>query len=274
MQHVRSAIWNGLLLLLFGFVAIHMGSCSSAPRLESIAVTPANPNVPKGLTQQLKATGTYSNGSTRDLTQSASWASSATNIVMVVSGGLASTVTTGTATIQASQGAVTGSTNFTVASAAVASIAVVPANPGSLSGVSSSGITIPQGVPVQLTATATLTDNGIQDVTGSVAWNSTAANVASITPAGVVTGLSTGQTAIQATLGTVQGSSNLTVDSAALVEVVVTPQNPSISDSGATQPFAAAGYFSDGTNIDVTSLAVWSSTNAQVASVNSTAPAQ
>ena len=52
-------------------------------------------------------------------------------------------------------------------------------------------------------------------------WNATATNVASITPAGVVTGLMTGQAAIQATLGTVQGSSNLTVDSAALVEVVV-----------------------------------------------------
>ena len=123
---------------------------------------------------------------------------------------------------------------------------------------------------MQLVATATLTDKSTQDVTSGVTWNSTATNVASITPAGVVTGLMTGQAAIQATLGTVQGSSNLTVDSAALVEVVVTPQNPSISDSGSTQPFVAAGYFSDGSNVDVTSQVVWSSTNAQVASVNGT----
>jgi hypothetical protein len=32
--------------------------------------------------------------------------------------------------------------------------------------------------------------------------------------------------------------------------------------------FAAAGHFSDGSSFDVTSLAVWSSTNSQVASVN------
>ena len=263
-------IWKALLLLLFGFVAIHIGSCSSSPRLESIAVTPPNGDVSKGLTQQFKATGTYSNGSTQDLSQTASWTSSDTTIVTIAAGGLATTVATGTATNQASQGTVTGSTKFTIASAAVVSIAVAPANPGSLSTSSSSGITIPQGVPVQLAATATLTDQSTQDVTGGVTWNSTATNVASITPAGVVTGLMTGQAAIQATLGTVQGSSNLTVDSAALVEVVVTPQNPSISDSGATQPFAAAGYFSDGSNVDVTAQVVWSSTNAQVASVNGT----
>ena len=267
-------MWKAFLRLFFGFMAIYVGiyvgSCSSPPRLESIAVTPPNGDVSKGLTQQFKATGTYSNGSTRDLSQSVSWTSSDTTIVTVAAGGLATTVATGTATIQASQGTVTGSTKLTVASAAIVSIAVAPANPAPLSTSSSSGITIPQGVPVQLAATATLTDQSTQDVTGSVTWNSTATNVASITPAGVVTGLMTGQAAIQATLGTVQGSSNLDVDSAALVEVVVTPQNPSISDSAATQPFAAAGYFSDGSNVDVTSVVVWSSTNAQVASVNAT----
>ena len=253
MQRGGDVTWKTFLRLFFGFMAIYIGSCSSSPRLESIAVTPPNGDVSKGLTQQFKATGTYSNGSTQDLSQSASWTSSDTTIVTIAAGGLATTVATGTATIQASQGTVTGSTKFTVASAAVVSIAVAPANPGSLSTSSSSGVTIPQGVPVQLAATATLTDQSTQDVTGGVTWNSTATNVASITPAGVVTGLMTGQAAIQATLGTVQGSSNLTVDSAALVEVVVTPQNPSISDSGATQPFAAAGYFSDGSNVDVTS---------------------
>ena len=274
MQRRGDVIWKAFLRLFFGFMAIYIGiyvgSCSSPPRLESIAVTPPNGDVSKGLTQQFKATGTYSNGSTRDLSQSVSWTSSDTNIVTIAAGGLATTVATGTTTIKASQGTVTGSTKFTVSSAAVASIAVAPANPGSLSTSSSSGITIPQGVPVQFAATATLTDKSTQDVTSGVTWNSTATNVASITPAGVVTGLMTGQASIQATLGTVQGSSNLTVDSAALVEVVVTPQNPSISDSGATQPFAAAGYFSDGSNVDVTSQVVWSSTNAQVASVKST----
>ena len=155
MQRGGDVIWKTFLRLFFGFIAIYVGSCSSPPRLESIAVTPSNGDVSKGLTQQFKATGTYSNGSTRDLSQSVSWTSSDTTIVTIAAGGLATTVATGTATIQASQRAVSGSTNLTVTSAAVASIAVAPASPGSLSTASSSGVTIPQGVPVQFAATAT-----------------------------------------------------------------------------------------------------------------------
>src|SRR5262249_56712675 len=40
----------------------------TAAALQSIAVTPANPSVAKGLTQQFTATGTYSDSSTQNLT--------------------------------------------------------------------------------------------------------------------------------------------------------------------------------------------------------------
>jgi len=38
--------------------------------LSSLQVTPANPSIPAGLTQAFKAIGTFSNGSTQDLTAS------------------------------------------------------------------------------------------------------------------------------------------------------------------------------------------------------------
>jgi hypothetical protein len=62
---------------------------------------------------------------------------------------------------------------------------------------------------------------------------------------------------------------SLTVSTAVLSELVVSPQNPSISDASVAQAFRAVGYFSDGSNIDLTSVAAWSSTNAQVAAVGS-----
>ena len=40
----------------------------TAATLQSIAVTPANPSIAKGLTQQFTATGTYSDSSTQNLT--------------------------------------------------------------------------------------------------------------------------------------------------------------------------------------------------------------
>ena len=46
-----------------------------APTLQSIAVTPANPSIAAGTTQQFSATGTYSDASTADLTGSVTWSS-------------------------------------------------------------------------------------------------------------------------------------------------------------------------------------------------------
>ena len=264
MRRVRDVIIKGSLLLLFGFIAIHIASCSSGSRLESIAVTPASQDIPKGSTQQFKATGTYSGNSTRDLTAMVSWSSSAPNVIGISATGLATALAAGTATIQASQAGVSGSVNFTVTSPVVASIAVGPANPSALS-----GMTIPQGIPIQFAATATYTDKSTQDVTSSVTWSSTVPNVASITATGVVTGVGTGNAAIQATLDSVVGASNLSVSAVALGQLVVSPQNPSISDAAVTLPMKSVGYFSDGSTIDLTALATWSSSNVQVATVGS-----
>src|ERR1700757_4356626 len=200
MQRQGEMTWKGLSLLLFGFIAIHIGSCSSAPKLEAITVTPASQDIPAGSTQQFKATGTYTNRSTKDLTQTVMWSTSAADVVTIAATGLATAHATGTATIQAVQAGITGSTNLTVSSAAVASIAVAPATPGSLPS-GGSGVSLPQGVPVQFIATGTNTDGSTTDITNSVTWGSTAPNVASITSTGVVTGVSAGTTTIQATLG-------------------------------------------------------------------------
>ncbi len=41
----------------------------TAATLQSIAVTPANPSIAKGVTQQFTATGTYSDSSTANVTR-------------------------------------------------------------------------------------------------------------------------------------------------------------------------------------------------------------
>jgi hypothetical protein len=61
----------------------------------SIAVTPANPTIDINATQQFTATGTYSNGSTQNLTSVVSWASAAPTVATIGTGGLASAVAAG-----------------------------------------------------------------------------------------------------------------------------------------------------------------------------------
>ena len=52
------------------------GGGSTSSTLVSIAVTPANPRIALGTTQQFIATGAFSDNTTQDLTASAAWSSS------------------------------------------------------------------------------------------------------------------------------------------------------------------------------------------------------
>lgn len=87
---------------------------SQAVSLTSIAVTPANPTLQIGLTQQFTATGTYSNGTTSIITRSAIWTSSDSTVATVNSGGLATGVAAGNVTISATSGNVSGQPALTV----------------------------------------------------------------------------------------------------------------------------------------------------------------
>jgi hypothetical protein len=82
--------------------------------LTSVAVTPANPSIAAGSTQQFTATGTYSNATTQDITSSASWTSSAPSIATVSNAGLATALCPGSTSIAASLSSVSGQTSLTV----------------------------------------------------------------------------------------------------------------------------------------------------------------
>ena len=90
-----------------------MGSVASASiplnvttaTLKSIAVAPAAPTIGLNATQQFSATGTYSDGTTQDISGIVLWASSNTSAATInASGGLAIGVSAGTAQITATQG--------------------------------------------------------------------------------------------------------------------------------------------------------------------------
>ena len=91
---------------------------TGGPGLVSIAVTPANPSISVGGTEQFTATGTYSDSSTQNLTTTATWSSLATSVATISntsgSQGLATPTGIGTATIEATSGTISGSTTLTV----------------------------------------------------------------------------------------------------------------------------------------------------------------
>ncbi len=118
-------------------VAFRTASGGGGPILVSIAVTPVNPSISTGNQQQFTATGTYSDGSRQNLTNSVTWTSSVPSVATISSSGLATGVATGSTTIQAASGSIYGSTNLTITrpanftvSASPASLSIVQGNPG------------------------------------------------------------------------------------------------------------------------------------------------
>ena len=172
----------------------------TAAALVSIAVTPTNPSIAKGTMQPITATGTYSDGSTQNLTSTVIWTSSSTSVATVTGSGVASGVGVGASTIQAASASVTGSTALTVTAPVLNAIAVSPANSS-----------IPNGTTEQFTATGSYSDGSTQNLTNSVTWGSSNTSVATINSTGLATAAGTGNTTISAFSGSVSASTTLTV---------------------------------------------------------------
>jgi 6-phosphogluconolactonase (cycloisomerase 2 family) len=90
----------------------------TAPTLESVAVTPANPALELGANQSFVATGTLTDGTTQDLTEVATWASSEAAVLRInnTAGwvGVGNTRGPGEASVTATMGSITGTTVATV----------------------------------------------------------------------------------------------------------------------------------------------------------------
>src|SRR5258708_7736768 len=92
------------ILFAFTFTALGLGGCSSGKSLtlSSLQVTPANASVAEGSQQQFTATGTFSDGSTQDLTKNVRWSSSDRSAVTIDPPALAPPLSLGRPVIPAS----------------------------------------------------------------------------------------------------------------------------------------------------------------------------
>ncbi len=222
-------------------------------------MAPASPSVAKGLAQQFAATGTYTDGSTANLTSQVTWASATHSVASISSTGLAQSLATGTTNITAALGSVTSPTDtLTVTAAALTSIAVTPASPS-----------IAKGLTQQFTATGTYTDGTTANLTSQVTWASATPSVATISSTGLAQSLATGTTNITASLGSVTSPTDtLTVTAAALTSIAVAPASPSVA-KGLTEQFSATGTYTDGSTANLTTQVTWASATPAVATINS-----
>jgi hypothetical protein len=177
----------GVLILI---AAIGLVSTACSPKLSSIVVTPSTPGrLIVGSTQSFTAIGTYSNGSTHDITNSVDWTSAATGTAAVDGNGLATSISNGTTNISASKdGIISPAVVLTVIS--LSSITVTPASPDILAVASTQ----------QFTATATYSDGSAKDITTQVTWVSSDSAIAALSSTGSATAIAKGNSNITASM--------------------------------------------------------------------------
>jgi uncharacterized protein YjdB len=213
------------------------------------------------------ATGIYTDGTTRDVTDEVTWSSSNATVATVSnaggSRGLASTGGVGSVTITATLDGKSGSTTFTVSRADLVTIAVSP-----------DGSELAKGTSRAFTALGLLTDGTRQDLTGQVTWSSSNGSVATVSNTagsrGRVDAVGVGNATISASLAGVSGSVLLEVSAATLVSIDVSPFAPSIAKGTALQ-LTALGNYSDSSTQDLTSQVTWSTSNEAIAAVSNAA---
>jgi uncharacterized protein YjdB len=226
----------------------------NAPALSALTISPASFSIATGQNQILTAQGVYSDGTSHDVTSQVSWSSSNSGIASV-NGGVVTGLSAGSATITATLGSVSKTASATVTAAQLNSIIVTPAT-----------ASVATGQSQAFSASGVFSDGSTTDITNSVSWSSSATNFATINATGLATGVGAGAATITATSGGVSGTAALTVTSAVLTSIDISPDDQIIPVGGQIQ-LTLTGSYSDSTTQNLTG-GTWSSSDSTLASVD------
>jgi trimeric autotransporter adhesin len=169
--------------------------------LSFISVTMPDASIPAGISQQAVATGTYSDGTSHDISTRVIWSSSDSSAATVDSGGLAKAISPGSAVITVTSGSVSATVALTVNPATLSFISVTPLIPS-----------IPVGMNEQLMATATYSNGTCFDVTKQIRWSSSDPSVAAIGENGLITAIAPGTVTITAGSGSIWERTTVTIN--------------------------------------------------------------
>lgn len=236
--------------------------------LVSLAITPAPLDLPSGRRAELTATGTFADGSERDLTLQVGWTSSDPTRVAVGnsagSRGVVQALAPGPATVTARHpgSGVAATAAVQATSAALLRVDLAPV-----------GLALPLGVPYPFDAQGRFTDGRMRSLAEDGTWSSSDPGIATVENTagsrGVVRGVAPGTATLTVTdPGTgMSALAPLTVTTATLESVALSPTSFEML-RGRTQQFEARGVFSDGTVLRLTDLADWSSSAPATAPVD------
>jgi hypothetical protein len=202
---VTAGLSTGPVAILCQLNGVSATASLTVEAFTAITIKPASGTVAPGTAIALTATGTLTDGTTQNLTNSVLWTSSSPSLATMsnASGsfGQAEGIAPGAVTITAAFSGMVGVASLTVSDATLTSITIKPPNPS-----------IALGAHQQFSATGTFSDGSTEPLTGQVSWTSSDIGVALINATGAISTTGTGTSMIGASLNQVSGTTVLTVN--------------------------------------------------------------
>jgi len=233
--------------------------------LQTIAITPADGAILSLTNRSFTATGSFSDGSSQNLTSQVTWSSSNAAVATIDASGQGTGRVEGATSIRATLAGVTGSTPLLVRGGSLTSIAITPANP-----------TLALGTTRRLTAIGTFSNGTQRDITRVVTWSILPAGnppLATISNAedesGRLTANAIGTGTIRATFSSLTAETSLATHGEALTSLVITPPPTQVLLAGTSLPLQVIGTYNNQPDQDLTEDVTWTSSNESVATVDS-----
>lgn len=219
----------------------------------------ANPSTPLGISTQYLAIATYSDNSTADITEQASWSSADSTIATIDEKGLVKTLKVSSTGISASyQGVTSNISTLTITDAIATKVSIIPPT-----------TRLAKGLTLQLQAIATLSDDTTRDVSTQASWQSSNPTALSVDDKGKATAIEAGDATITATVQGVTGQTTVSAVDLTVSQIQIIPATVQLA-IGTTTKLTAIATFADQSTQDVSSQVGWLSSNTAVATVDST----
>ncbi len=230
--------------------------------LSSIQIS-AHPIVPGGTTVNYSAIGLFSDGTTQDISNLVTWSSSNTSSMTIIEGGKGSANQAGSTVITAIAGPAlnnrTATTTTQVTSVSLVSISITGLD------------TLFTNVISNYRAIGVYSDGTRIDITSLVTWSSSVTSIGSINDdsntKGLFSAISVGSTNLNASLNGITGTKPVSVIQTNITSISVQPTTATIPKNYQRQ-YSAIATLSNGSLINITTQAVWSSSNPTIAGVS------
>jgi uncharacterized protein YjdB len=247
------------LFVLLALLAGCPAAPEPAPTLTGLEVEPADLSVPAGLSARLRAFGRYDDGSRVDRSADVAWIASSPQFAAFdpAEPGLVQALVPGTTAISAALGDFSAAAVLEVLDAELIGIVVSPLE-----------LELPLGAAHQLAAVGLLSDGERADVTASATWTAEPAGLVELDPdrPGRLIARGVGSSSVTASAGDVSSAVSVEIVDRELEVLTLTP-GPITLPRGTEGALRAVGRWSDGEEEDLSDLAAWSSSNAEVAAV-------